>query len=406
MAHAVKLTKGILNIGALTTEAIGAPPPTAAAADLNLNAWTTTLAGGTIRSRAGANTWNGPTTLTANSGLMTRGASDVSLTFSPTATINLDAFTLTCSSDLSSGGIKLQGNITGTGKIATGNFSGGGSINAGGTTVLSGSNDYSGGTDVNYGSLVFLKAASKPATGNVNVAAEATLGLGVGDSPDYFTATEIGALFAGTWSGATLARHFQCRPRHHRRRFQLRRNYHQLRHLRPEQTRLRTNSPSPAATPTPDPPTSSAARSPFPAAAPSAPARSLSTAAPSISAGQSINIGALSVVLPAASGETITAGSLTTSGTAANSYAVSNASGNAIIAASLLANGSAGLTKTGAGTVTLSGANTYTGGTTVSAGSITFLKTAALPATGTVTGRRRSHRRPRSRHFSHLLHRH
>jgi len=37
------------------------------------------------------------------------------------------------------------------------------------------------------------------------------------------------------------------------------------------------------------------------------------------------------------------------------------------------------LTKTGAGTATLSGANTYTGGTIVSAGTLLATKPAALP---------------------------
>ena len=43
------------------------------------------------------------------------------------------------------------------------------------------------------------------------------------------------------------------------------------------------------------------------------------------------------------------------------------------------------LIKTGTGTLSLSGTNTYTGGTFVNAGSVGFLKVAAKPATGTVT---------------------
>ena len=73
--------------------------------------------------------------------------------------------------------------------------------------------------------------------------------------------------------------------------------------------------------------------------------------------------GPVSITGAAASGNSIHNGSL--SGT---SYAASNSSGNAIIAAHLLASGSAGLTKSGSGTLTLSGSNTYTGTTSISAG--------------------------------------
>lgn len=77
----------------------------------------------------------------------------------------------------------------------------------------------------------------------------------------------------------------------------------------------------------------------------------------------SATVGAVSITSGLASGNTIQNGSLT--GTA---YAASNASGNAIVTANLLANGSAGITKTGAGVLTLTGANTYTGTTVVNGG--------------------------------------
>jgi len=46
---------------------------------------------------------------------------------------------------------------------------------------------------------------------------------------------------------------------------------------------------------------------------------------------------------------------------------------------------SIGLAKLGAGTLALSGANAYTGGTAINAGSLSFLNTAAMPSTGAVT---------------------
>jgi autotransporter-associated beta strand protein len=81
--------------------------------------------------------------------------------------------------------------------------------------------------------------------------------------------------------------------------------------------------------------------------------------------GSSQTVGAVSVTAAAGSGDTISNGSLT--GTA---YAASNTTGNAVISANLLANGTAAFAKTGAGTVTLSGNNTYTGATTVTGGTL------------------------------------
>jgi autotransporter-associated beta strand protein len=77
--------------------------------------------------------------------------------------------------------------------------------------------------------------------------------------------------------------------------------------------------------------------------------------------GTSQAVGALSVTAAAASGETISNGSLT-----GTSYAVNNETGTVVISANLLGTGA--FTKSGAGEATLSGVNTYTGTTTVSAG--------------------------------------
>jgi autotransporter-associated beta strand protein len=81
--------------------------------------------------------------------------------------------------------------------------------------------------------------------------------------------------------------------------------------------------------------------------------------------GLSRTVGAVSITSAAASGDTVKNGSLTGS-----SYSASPASGNAIVSANLLANGSIGVSMSGAGTLTLAGNNTFTGPTTISAGTV------------------------------------
>ena len=76
-------------------------------------------------------------------------------------------------------------------------------------------------------------------------------------------------------------------------------------------------------------------------------------------------VGAVSVTTPAASGDTIGNGDLT-----GTSYAVSNASGTAVISANLLGTGA--FTKTGDGSVTLSGNNSYGGLTSAKEGILTL----------------------------------
>jgi autotransporter-associated beta strand protein len=83
-------------------------------------------------------------------------------------------------------------------------------------------------------------------------------------------------------------------------------------------------------------------------------------------------VGAVSITAAAGSADTIGNGSLT-----GTSYSASNASGNVIVSANLL--GDAALAMSGAGTLTLSGTNAYTGTTTVSAGVLQAVTRAALP---------------------------
>ena len=81
-------------------------------------------------------------------------------------------------------------------------------------------------------------------------------------------------------------------------------------------------------------------------------------------------VGAVSVTTAVVGGDTIKNGSLT--GALNTNYAVSNTTGTAIISANLLASGTAGFDKSGAGTTTLSGANAFTGVTTISVGTLSI----------------------------------
>lgn len=73
--------------------------------------------------------------------------------------------------------------------------------NGDGFLTLSGTNTYGGGTDINAGGLTFLNLNAKPTGGITTVAANATLGLGVGTG--LFTSSDVDSLFAGTLAGVT-----------------------------------------------------------------------------------------------------------------------------------------------------------------------------------------------------------
>ncbi len=89
----------------------------------------------------------------------------------------------------------------------------GGGIAGGGATLtkagpgalrLSGSNAFDGST-VSAGGLIFATRVAQPPTGTAAVAAGATLGLGVsaGDTATYFGSADLDALFAGTLAGVS-----------------------------------------------------------------------------------------------------------------------------------------------------------------------------------------------------------
>ena len=163
----VKLTKGVLNLSGGST--------------YSFNAWATELAGGAVRGRYGSCTWNGATTLTANSMLMARNGSGGALTFSATATINLNANTLFLNAGASSGGgITLNGVISGAGSLALTNNNLGGSDGGLGTNTLGAANTFSGTatTTAGLGTL---------ALNHVNALQNATLNTGASSGSQQVT---------------------------------------------------------------------------------------------------------------------------------------------------------------------------------------------------------------------------
>ena len=156
----VKVTRGVLNLGN-------------SAADRSYNAWATDLAGGTLRGRYNTETWNGATSLSANSMLMARGAAGVSLTFSSTATINLNAYTLSLNAGSAGNGITLNGVISGSGNLTAVTNRLGGSDDGLGTTRLGAANTFSGTATVNFGTLALT---------NVDALQNATLDTGASGS--------------------------------------------------------------------------------------------------------------------------------------------------------------------------------------------------------------------------------
>jgi len=94
--------------------------------------------------------------------------------------------------------------------------------------------------------------------------------------------------------------------------------------------------------------------------------------------GTSQTVGAVAITTAAASGNVIQNGTLTP-----GSLTASNSTGNAIVTANLA--GSGAVTMSGTGTLTLSGANNYTGGTTVGNGTLVLANGGSLSTSNTLT---------------------
>ncbi len=172
----LKITTGVLNLGH------NAAPNNNVA--VSYNAVPTELAGGSIRARFSASTLNGPVTLSANAGLMTRADAAVELIFAPTATINLGASTLTFDVASASKGITLGGVISGTGSIKADAIAGSG-ISTNGVTNLTAANTFSG-------SATTVAGRGTIALGNVNALQNATLNTGTSAGTQSVTFTIAG----------------------------------------------------------------------------------------------------------------------------------------------------------------------------------------------------------------------
>lgn len=72
-----------------------------------------------------------------------------------------------------------------------------------GIQSLGGANTYAGGTTVSSGALVFLKTASKPASGSVTVSGTAGLGLSISGAGS-FTSSDVDSLWANTLAGVSM----------------------------------------------------------------------------------------------------------------------------------------------------------------------------------------------------------
>ena len=252
-----------------------------------------------------------------------------------------------------------------------------------GTWILSGSNSYSRGTTISGGILEFSGTTSMPVSGTVAVNSGATLAIGVGGPGQFTTGTSgagsIGGLLSGTgsqgapvtWaSGAILGIDTTAASGTYAGIVSnIGANVLGL-------NKLGTNTLTLSGSNTYTGPTTVTWGTLAVGGAGSlgnASALTMSGGALDLG-GLSQTVGAVNIAAAPASGNTVQNGSL-----AGASYAVSNTSGNVIVTANLLANGGAGLTKSGAGTLTLSGSNSYTGATTVSAGTLIPNLAAALP---------------------------
>jgi len=320
----------------------------------------TTLDGGTLQYAAASGTTSRPLTITANGGALDASGSGL-IAYSSTAAVLYTGSgnrTLTLTGT-NTGANTLAAAIadSGTGTVAL--------VKSGaGTWVLSGSNGYSGGTQLNGGVLNLGSANAVGATGTISFGG-GTLQFSAANTTDYSSgfSTATGQAFNIDTNGqsVTLASALSS-------------SGGTLTKLGAGTLTLTgSNSYTGATT------VSTGTLALGPSAVLSATSASLTLGGGALDLGTtSQTVGAVSLTAAAASGAaTLLNGTL--SGT---SFAVSNASGTAVLSANLA--GSGALTMSGAGTLWLSGSSTFSGGVTVNAGALQVNNANAL-GTGTLT---------------------
>ena len=148
----LKITSGAVNLGQIDiVTGVG----------ISYNTGATELNGGKLRARVGASTWNGPVTLTANSTIESRGAAGVGVTL--TNTVDLGGSNLALDAFAGSVGMTFNGVMSGTGTL---------NKNGPATAVLNGNNTLTGAVNINAGRLDLNGTNAS----NVSVAAAGTLG--------------------------------------------------------------------------------------------------------------------------------------------------------------------------------------------------------------------------------------
>ena len=152
----------------------------------------TTLSGGTLQANHGSALGNGGA-ITFDGGTLAFSAASASQNWAARIKNSLGAITVDTNAQT----------VTFADAIDSSNAAGLTKLGEG-TLALAGANTYVGGTAVTTGALSFRNIAAQPATSTTTVAAGATLGLGVGGA-GFFSSADVDALWTNTLPNVTLS---------------------------------------------------------------------------------------------------------------------------------------------------------------------------------------------------------